>query len=316
MSVLQLIKRVGWALYPIYSTPMAFLVYHYLLKKKKTNELLLLMQPLLGDQLYALSCIDLIKKEYPEYQILVIGSDNNWSVINTFNGVDRWVLFPKNSFKYICIQCLIRNAKYSVKAIENNIINTVPVHYKCFKKEDGSVRHILCKNLFKLKNIYPITYHSLKIGCVNAIQSFYDNKDKIVVINPYSNTMSFTKEIYEEICSILKNAGYIVYTNVVNNQKPILGSFELRCSLEELFSIASQIPLFVTVRSGVADFLVPSKVNMYVIYEISGGLSQWISEFYTLSEWKPQGHIREIIATGVGVDYVCDSFIDYLSEIN
>ena len=132
----------------------------------------------------------------------------------------------------------------------------------------------------------------IKNAEVKAIPNFAKIKDKVIVMNPYSKSLSeFTMALYENMCTYLIENGYIVYTNVVGSQKPIKESYELRCSIEELYMIAGKIPAIVSVRSGILDFLIPSKANMFVIYENCRGR---LKKMYHLANWQISSVIHEI----------------------
>lgn len=63
----------------------------------------------------------------------------------------------------------------------------------------------------------PVTCHKLEPEKVESIANFEAVKERIVVINPYSDTMRTTMEIYEMLCEKLISRGYYVFTNVVGD---------------------------------------------------------------------------------------------------
>ena len=59
---------------------------------------------------------------------------------------------------------------------------------------------------------------------------------------------------------------YIVYTNAIGKQKPLKHTKPLGCPVDELFEIANNCRAFISIRSGVADFLVDTKCFMILTY--------------------------------------------------
>lgn len=174
---------------------------------------------------------------------------------------------------------------------EHGVYDTLPIGKR---KGNPDIIYLQRIRLFHLDENAPITFHSLTgTGKVTAINNFSTSKNKIVIINPYSSTMHHvTIALYETLCDVLILRGYHVYTNVVDGQSPLKGSQSLRCSIEELFTIACNIPLIVSVRSGILDFLVSSNINMFVIYE--NVTKSKCYDRYRLASWHCQGIIEEI----------------------
>ena len=113
-----------------------------------------------------------------------------------------------------------------------------------------------------------------------------------MVLNPYSNSATLSaagEAFFEEVCRLLKSRAYTVYTNAVKDQRPVAGSLVLRCSLEEMLGIAERIPLVVSLRSGLLDLLVPTGVNMFVIYN-----RLWHYIPANMKGWNCPGKVREI----------------------
>ena len=107
--------------------------------------------------------------------------------------------------------------------------------------------------------------------------------------------------------------GYVVFTNVVGQQEAVKGSHELRCSIYELYSIACQISLIVSVRSGIIDLLIPSGISMFVLYDTS---DNFMREAYRLDGWNSECKIHEaFIDTPDDIKSIPEKFSVFLDEL-
>lgn len=171
------------------------------------------------------------------------------------------------------------------------------------------------RRVFGLSDDAPVQYHALTRAPVRSIPGFESACDRIVVLNPYSNSAELSaagEAFFEETCGLLKSRGYTVYTNTIKDQKPVAGSLALCCSLEEMLGIAERIPLVVSLRSGFLDLLVPTGVNMFVIYN-----KQWHYIWYNMKGWNCPGKVREIYYEEKPGDerILMTQFIPFLDEL-
>lgn len=280
-------------MYPYLSVPGSYIVLLYLLTKKKKNQIFFLPTSALGDFVYVLSFWPLIEKKYQDKELVMFASERYKRIIDC-NEVNAKIVYlkhlgMKHLFLFMLSYC--PHSPHSVFiALRKNIIPCVAISHK---KEMERLGIIGTRN--QLAHVFgvpvaPIFHHKVPIKEVHSIPDFERNKNRICIINPYSTSMDYSVSLYEKICKELCSRGFIVYTNVVGEQKEIKGSHPLQCDIEELYSIASQIPLFVSVRSGILDFLTPSNVRMFVIYEMhytsfNGSNPKEIARNYSLREW-------------------------------
>lgn len=97
------------------------------------------------------------------------------------------------------------------------------------------------------------------------------------------------------MASILRKKGYDVYTNVVGDQQSVEGTRPLDCPIFELYNICNEIPLFISIRSGIIDFCVSAKCKLFII---SFGLRKFMTnDFYYTNELKywQTGNVTEFI---------------------
>lgn len=314
-------------LFSYVSIPGSYVALAYLLLKKKKNQIIILPANAIGDCIYVFSFLGNLNlyAEKTNSQLIVYASDRYKQLLNTYDLSLKNVVFVKHlGFKHLLLLMLsasIRTQKQVAMAARKQIFAAVPRCYGDYiPKEIVGVRNQL-SYLFQVP-VTPISYHNPLKEIVSAIDDFDARKDKICIVNPYSCSMSFSQSLYEKICAKLKDCGFAVYTNVCGNQKEIYGTQALRCSIEEFYSIACVIPLIVSVRSGILDFLIPSNVNMFVIYETWGAHfntsdPKYVADHYSLQEWHSQGNIHEAYMENEwDEDKILDEFDVYLKKLN
>lgn len=288
-----------------------------LLSEKGDNEIYILLTWAIGDNLYALANIDAIRQRYPDKKIIVYGYKRRAKLLQSYNNIDRLILLSGRKLVVFWNSLNPYRSHYTDifnNEIKNGIIHGIAWVYRKYVRE-----HSVKENLEMIRTIRfmldlpydaPITYHRLKVEAVRSIKNFDSIKHRTVIINPYSNSMNSTMSIYEMLCDKLNSLGYIVFTNVVEKQKAVKGSIPLKCSIYELYSIACQIPFIVSLRSGILDFLIPSGISMFVIYEGE------IWESYSLGGWKSRCKIREIHAVSEeAINSIPKEFSLFLEEL-
>lgn len=276
-----------------YEFIQAEMFFHTIKRKMDDNDFIIILSDLIGDIVYGLSYLTAIHNTYPDEKVIIIGNKKQKKLVESYRGIDKLILLEpgkwlnrKNAFMHSSI--------VSEKGLKNKIYNSNPFFIrKCYKANQSDTLYQLKKHVYKIPLDSIIDYHNMiDSNKVTAIKNFEKIKNKVIVINPYSNSLSkVSMSLYENLCNCLLEKGYIVYTNVVGEQKPIKGSKELRCSIDELYTIVSKIPVIISVRSGILDFLAPSQANMFVLYENCG---ERLKKMYHLSSWNCNGRIKEI----------------------
>lgn len=280
-----------------------------LIRNRKDDEIYLIFGTAIGDNLYGLAYLDALHEKFPDKKFIVFSSEKNYTFLKTYKNIDELRLYAPEK----CIHAkLIIESEQLYKSLAENIIVPEPLYYRRFRgdKELGSL-HLLKKYIYGLPEDTPARYHGLTRIPVVAIKDFDRLKNRIVIINPYETSRNKCREYYTEICDELNSRGYILFTNVTGNQRPLPGTQALNCSLEELYSIACEIPLIVSRRSGILDFLMPSGINMFAIFEVNIFL-----KYFPLSEWQAKSFIAEIpTRTPDEIKSVPEKFRAFLDEL-
>ncbi len=290
---------------------------------KKRNQIILLPNSAIGDTLYILSFLDSIEEwaKKNNKEIIFFLSNRYKDIFESFSkpSMKIRIRFLKHlGFVHVFLLMAERCKDHSLlnrfsrnKKIFLPIPNVYKDNFVHISKPKG-VRHQLAHILGI--PLTPVSLHNLPAVPVKSIADFEKNKDKICVLNPYSYSMYTSLPLFEKLAEELKKNGYIVYTNIVMGQKVIEGTFALDCDLSELYSISKQIPLIVSLRSGILDYLIPSDINMFVVY------NRWKVSFiqdedYSLEEWQPKGFVYEAHSNSMSDDEIVQKFQKFLTQI-
>ena len=263
---------------------------NYIVCNRKTANVDLLLLPAIGDTICGLTYINSFLSEN-NVEINIYGNYNQKSVIDSFNIPANYYLFNPYDKTYKSICNIILNSKLSKKLLNKGIISNFNYNYdKSLKKTiDNSALYQMSNYVLKLKQPF-LSYPMVKEQYISSIINFYTVCDKIIIINPYSNSLNVNILIFNKIVLYLRQRGFVIYTNVFGNQKELDGTFPLRCSIEELYSICKRIKMVVSVRSGILDYIIGTDCNIFAIFENCG--SNYFDRFH-LSDWKCNGVVRD-----------------------
>ncbi len=254
------------------------------IQDERPNSAIFITSYALGDLVYALACIEVWHKMNPEKKIVLIADPNKKEIIESYSSFDEVLYYGRNTKlgKQILVH-LNGSWFYSFVGRNRGIYNTIPE--QIYGRKLGRNNLDLLKDYLQLPNNSEIVYPKPQKVEITSIPNFGKSKDKIVVINPYSsgNTICRCTELLNKIVDVLKDKGFIVYSNIVGEQEPLNGTDPLRCDLLEMYSIADEIPLVVSVRSGIVDWIVSTNSKKFVIYR--GNSSDGFSKMFNLKAW-------------------------------
>lgn len=311
-----LIKRIRRKLKTIIEMPYRKIrirrFLHDISTQKREDEILIILSPLIGDTCYALSFLSEIKKKRIGKKICVVGVEKQKSLLSLYPDIDRIIMLDEKMGN--AAELFTFDGKYSERYLEKDIINGNAFFYPaCYKSINPDIMYQLRTHIYNVGENAKITYHTFPKNTL--LETDTNDDKKIAILNPYSHsTFEANLTVFEEICSLLLNERYAVYTNVVGDQRPIKGSRELRCTIEELFCIAQKSSVIVSTRSGILDYLAPSNINMFVIYE---NCSDRLKKMYHLENWECKGNIREVYPGDKGYKYsdIINDFKEFLKRV-
>lgn len=317
-----IVERTKWLIKLTMGYSVGKKALNKLLTDKQDDEVYLILLMGIGDALYGLSYLDAFIDKHPGKKIIILGNERYIDLYKSYRQSAKlqFKLFPLNSKMHNVVSFL--SHPIILKEAEKYDIFMSFAGGPCLDASENFLSQL--RTILKVPENSAITYHGLKQAPVTVIENFEEIKHKIVIINPYSNYLSDPNLlIYENLCDELSKKGFIVFTNVIKDQKPLKGSTPLNCSLQELYSIACSIPLIVSVRSGILDLLVTSDINMFVIYEdASKTVNQEFYYRFTLAAWQCSGKIKEVLidnqsdpASQSLIDAIPAEFNAYLDEL-
>lgn len=282
-----------------------------LIKKKDEDTIEVIMGYGIGDALFCAAYLKNLKVA-PFRYIKVIAPKRLAPILRTYSFIDKYQFVFTHGNKMRCLNYILHDESLKQRALKYNIYTSLPAK----KQPIGMLEHFE-KNVYKLSSTPSIEFHNVVPGVVTAIENFESNYKKIVVLNPYSNSINIDKNgggkvylYFEKVSRFLQERGFQVYTNVINDQKAVKGSLELRCSLAELYAISLKIPLIVSVRSGILDFIVKSNINMFVLYDGDIGRTT-----YTLSQWQCNGKYAELLLADLEQESKLESFESFIKQL-
>ncbi len=269
---------------------------------KDENEVIITVTPHWGDIIHGLLYIDQFKKETGK-KVTVYVDERFKEYVELYN-VDKIITYKTSYLKnmYVFYACV--NEWYSKKG--NRKIIATPPAYAFFKGH--SMKEVMRDFVYKVKHDVP-SFPNFKEQQITSIPDFEQNKDKIIVFNPYSNSTKSTFKICQAIADSLKDEGYILYTNVIGKQKVLKGTLPLRCSMYEFNTIAQKIKMFVSVRSGIVDTLYNTNAKVFIIYNHY----KWFRNFYSVKNIRTK-NVQEIYEKGKNINRVLNVFYDFLEN--
>lgn len=286
---------------------------------KNENEIIIILTGAIGDSVYALAFVDALKVKKPEIKIVVYGYTKWKELYSSYSSIDAVKFIDSPELRKLGdIRAIYGSDKASEKGRKLGIINGNAFYYKkCYLATNPDIMYQLKTYIYDVGENANITYHGIKKGRYPFSETQFNKMDytKTVVLNPYSgSSFEANVELYEAIAKVLIEYGYQPVTNVVGNQKCIKGTKPLQCTIYQLFDLCCRIPLIVSIRSGILDFVAPSNINMFVIYE---NCSERIKKMYHLKNWVCAGRITELYPQNIQIEKekILSSLKDFIKNI-
>lgn len=281
-----------------------------LIKKKSANTIEVIMGFGIGDALFCAAYLKSLKASSTARYLKFIAPKRLAPILKTYSFVDKYQFVSSYGKKMQRLNYILHDDALKAEALRYGIYTSLPT-----KKQPGGMLEYFRENVYRLSDALNIEFHNVSCGKVTAIKDFDTNYKKIVVLNPYSNSISLKMGedelfCFEKVCLFLSERGFSVYTNVIKDQKPVKGSTELRCSLTELYSIASKIPFIVSVRSGILDFIVKTNISMFILYDGEIGKST-----YSMKQWECNGIYEELLFSDWEKENGLESFKNFFYRL-
>lgn len=247
----------------------------------------------LGDICYAFAYLSSIKKIYGK--IIVVTSIYSRELVSFYPCIDE--VITVNPCDTIKLKSLI------FSRIGKKIFDSYDLKHRVFSCNPWGafpIKIMYIPKITFLKLLKHVTYELNENAPIDYPQVKYcslekfgiANWEKVVLINPHSNFLNTDSDIFKQISKQLIAKGYVVYTNISKSYPhPIEGTLPMNCNLQELFNIVKKIRLFVSVRSGLLDFVVSAGGRLLVIYDWDeNGL---FKKAYNLDDWTTNSMIAQ-----------------------
>lgn len=238
----------------------------------------------IGDSVIVASYAYYLEKKYNK-KLAFIVPNSHAGVIEKFRYIKRIVPCDKKSLEKIVLYISstknyetnkYKYAFFNMKISKNGIRNWSSAYWD--KKLLLSDRYK--KFVFNQEENYKMKKSSIlnDTGKKEKILKKYSLTEKSIIIMPYAYSVNqISNEMWERLVSILTKKGYKIFTNIGNNdlEKPIINTKALNISLSDLYDISNDIEYFISLRSGVCEFLALSSTKMIVLNDNEKNYEKW-----------------------------------------
>ena len=289
---------------------------------QKEREITVVLANCIGDNVYGLAFLRCIKKT-TGFIVTLYAPDNMKKLVDYYaDDYDHVIFVERRSFEWSRLMS-ISQLKWLTKVAVKNRIYPVLLHPSHFNsrvdKRDclSILRQDVFSNLLSSRGEdVELVYPNFADEEIKSICNFEKVKGKVAILNPYSASMdNEMMSLYEKITDFLLDRGFSIYTNVIADQKEIKGSLPLRCSIYEFYAICDNVPLVVSVRSGIIDLCISAKTNFLIFY-LPFKKYSWrynhrtFYNLYTLKAWKTGNVTEHLFETPSGAFGAFESFYE------
>lgn len=190
--------------------------------------------------------IDIIKTFLPDCNF----------ILNSNINLDRFPdKFEINDKKF---QVLFNHDYYV--SLEKDIREKDNVHYF------GRMSEYLGEFNYQISNSAVIT-SEIEKSLEDKVRNISLNLNNFIFISPEANScLDIDDEVRQKLETKLKEKGYDTFWNIMKEHPGLSNIKKCFLTLEESFLLCSKAKYFISLRSGLAEFLVDSKTPSYIIY--------------------------------------------------
>ena len=243
-----------------------------LLKRSKRKELYIVCPYGIGDILVGVLLADKINKN--KNKLIFLFRDNYSSLSKVLENAGE-VIFDSILSKEVERDIILKQKFHG----KNYIYGHFP------KRKDGSILFGLNVNEYVWQDYCVYVYGVKKDSLFHIVDTSECEKNLIksqkIIICPYAySTGTLPMEFWEKLTTALMERNYMIYTNVSQTEKEVVGTKRLECSLSEIIDEANKSKLVIAMRSGICDLLaIKSLVPLFVINESEGLAKYWNLEY-------------------------------------
>ena len=318
MTIRRLFQKIKRVATKVKSFPQCIIAWHYLRSIKEPNEAIFVTSCAIGDIVFGMAYINTWANEHKDYNPVVIADSTKRDIFDAYSGVERIVYLDKNS--NIGNKILIkynRSKLFSYLGKSCHIYNTIPIQIF------GTSYHKSCLELLKkyleIKDTtiqYPTLKNENHSG--KKILEYNYSSTNVIVINPYSSGSEQCPciDVITDIIKYYSSKGYMLFSNVVGNQRPLPGTEALSCSLKDFYVIADNVHAVISERSGIMDWLINTKAKKVILYPDRGNAyikNIDYKEMFGMKQWN-KDNVLEVFLWEEELSKAKNIIIEYLDE--
>jgi hypothetical protein len=258
------------------------------------DEILIIGQPGIGDILISATFIPYYISVNSGKKLVVCGERNSFVLkelgLNSYCTVSDCfmksirIAYARNPLMQNIINDLVRLNK--LKILDTTFYMKTAYCYKL--PSITVIDAIKCISLGLGQDIQEYTFP--KINLEYDVAGKFGIKAPFIIINPFSNSAIINNLFWEKLVEKISQDGIDIYCNVFGNEKPIKGTKELKCTVQEFYALSSRAKYILSIRTGLMDYIMNSCKNMVVIYD---RLLNYYA--YSLSAWKGKTKLAEVL---------------------
>ena len=303
-------ERLMWPLIFIRSYFRAF---YYLLKFfiiKKKDEIFIILTGSIGDDVYGMSYIHELKKR-DNKKIIIYCLQSKRKLVENYNVADEIRSYETGKDGW-------RSLNYYRRIIDIarniGIYSILPDYYIPMEKNGKrSCLDIMKYDMLRLGDNVTIQYPDFSEEPIISIPNISEIASKTVLLNYSSKSMSQVDlSFFQTIADDLLSRGYNVFTNVVGNQRELIGTKPLNCPIYELFAICNRIKAVISVRSGILDICAHTSAPFLVYNFPFKGRSKQYNEGwcyrYKIKAWGKENVSEYFVDENVNPTQVYNTF--------
>ena len=287
--------------------------------RKRKEDTYVILPPAFGDIVYGLAFIgELVDRTKQEGgKVYVIAHESRRQLVLCWKG-DFCPVFLNQSFLWKLWYSFLRVHPYIKFFRRYKIYSVLPIYIMKYKKEkrlngltglDIVSNHLFGKNSCNFKISHPV----IENREIVSIPNFFQNNNRIIVLNANSNSMHAKDTgFFRDIAERLRNDGYLVYSNTPKGCIAVPGTEPLDCDIFEFWNICNNIPLVVSIRTGLMDWCVNTKARFFIYYfdrDVKDEEQSYF-DYYTFKPWRED--IKECVFTDPSSALKC--FDEFYSE--
>lgn len=299
----------------LFNRLLTFVYFSFFLIKKR-NVSVYISAAAIGDTCYALAFSKYLLQKGESH--FFICEKQRELVLSSYPFFDtnNISFYKVNSIKDTIISTLIFSRRLRTFFKRKKIfVLYMPISNKLY---NSNLFSLLCAYNFNNLPLPYLTYPQIPSIKISSIPNIEEDCNKIVICNPYSNSMSLDNHEYlwEEIVAILKRKGYDVYTNVIDGQQAIKGSHALDCSILEFANIAQRVKAVISIRTGLLDYIINTPCLKFIIYGYCNDPnvnSETMFNVYNMDGWRKTNIVQTVSLTN---DKVLTDFMSFINTYN